>query len=31
VRVYMKSMIGGVLWRFRVWSVGSWPYFGSGC
>jgi hypothetical protein len=31
--VYMcvKSMVGGGAWRFRVWSVGSWPCFGSRC
>jgi hypothetical protein len=26
-----ESMVGGGSWRYRVWSEGGWPCFGSGC
>jgi hypothetical protein len=29
--VCWESMVGGGMWRYRIWSEGGWPRFGSGC
>jgi hypothetical protein len=26
-----ENMVGRGAWRYRVWSKGGWPCFGSGC